>query len=280
MRAKPRQDARIYLGGRYGFCAGMQQTVLLLLLSVAALVACASAQTESPAPAVETIIARMAQARAENRVRFRPYVVTRDYKLFGKERHKTKSEVIADITFVPPDSKKYAIQQTSGTGLGPRIVRRMLERETEITKDYSSTDISPENYDFRFIRQDEVSGQPCYVLELIPRRKDKNLLRGNIWVDAHTNLLHRTEGEPAKKPSWWLRDVRLVFVYGDVGGMWLQTASEATANVRMLGPHTMVAHDVSYKISELVAAGPQQAFGHYTRRISSALALPHPNPSK
>jgi hypothetical protein len=257
-----------------------RRTLWLLFLCLVAVVAGASAQTESTVPAVETIIARMAQARAENRVRFRPYVVTRDYKLFGKERHETKSEVIADITFVPPDSKKYAIQQTSGTGLGPRIVRRMLEREAEITKDYSSTDISPDNYDFRFIREDEVSGQRCYVLELVPRRKDKNLLRGNIWVDANTSLLHRTEGEPAKKPSWWLRDVRLVFVYGDVDGMWLQTASEATANVRMLGQHTMIAHDVSYKISELVAAGPQPAFIAYTRRISSALALPHANSSK
>ena len=57
-------------------------TALLLVSSLVALVACASAQTESSAPTVETITARMAQARAENQVRFRPYIVTRDYKLF------------------------------------------------------------------------------------------------------------------------------------------------------------------------------------------------------
>ena len=187
--------------------------------------------------------------------RLRPYIVTRDYKLFGKERDKTKSQVIADITFVPPDFKRYAIQQTSGTGIGERIVRRMLEREAEVVKDYASTDISPDNYDFRFIREEEVSGQRCYLLELVPRRKDKNLLRGNIWVDADTYLLHRTEAEPAKRPSWWLRDVRMVFLYGDVGGMWLQTALEATATVRLLGPYRMVSRDLKYEISELVAAG-------------------------
>jgi hypothetical protein len=161
--------------------------------------------------------------------------------------------VVADVTFVPPDSKEYTIQQINGSGLGKMIIGRMLAKEAEVTRDYGATDISPDNYDLRLIREEEVSGQRCYVLELVPRRKDKNLLRGNIWVDVNTYLLRRTEGEPAKAPSWWVRDVRIALRYGDVGGMWLQTASEATARVRILGPCTMVSRDVKYKITELVA---------------------------
>jgi hypothetical protein len=49
----------------------------------------------------------------------------------------------------------------------------------------------------------------------------------------------------------------MVFVYGNVEGMWLQTASEATAIVRMLGQHTIVSQDVKYNIDELVASGPR-----------------------
>jgi hypothetical protein len=90
-------------------------------------------------------------------------------------------------------------------------------------------------------------------LEILPKRKGKTLLRGQIWIDAATYQLRRTEGEPGKAPSWWLRDARIVLVYGDVGGMWLQTASESTANVRFVGPHTMVTRDVEYKFSELTA---------------------------
>jgi hypothetical protein len=234
--------------------AAREQTSGLFFLYLVAGMACASAQTASAVPTVESIVARMAHARADNQARFRPYIVTRDYKLFGKERDETKSQVIADVTFVPPYFKKYVIQHTNGTGLGERIVRRILASETEITKDWSSTDFSPANYDFRFIREEDIGGQRCYVLELLPRRKERNLLRGNIWVDANTYLLHRTEGEPAKKTSWWLRDVRIVFLYSYVGGMWLQTGSEATANVRILGRHTMVSRDVKYQISELIAA--------------------------
>jgi hypothetical protein len=212
---------------------------------------------------VEAIVARIAQARVENRARFRPYIVTRDYKLFGKERQETKAQVIADVTFVPPDSKKYTIQQTNGSGLGGMIVRRMLASEAEVTKDYASTDFSPDNYGFRFISEEEISGRRCYVLELLPRRKDKHLLRGNVWVDANTYLPRGFEGELAKAPSWWVRDVRVAFVYGKVGGMWLQTASEAPANVRILGRSRMVSRDVSYKLNEVVVAASASLGGSF-----------------
>ena len=245
------------------------QVSWMLFLSLVTVVDYATAQTGGPIPALDTIIARMAQARDENQARFRPYIVTRDYKLSDKEKYKTTAQVVADVSFVPPNSKKYAIQQSSGLGLGEFIVRRMLASEAEIAKDYSSTDISPDNYDFRFLREEEASGQPCYVLELVPRRKDKHLLRGNIWVDGKTYLIHRTEGEPAKTLSWWLRDVRIALLYGDVGGMWLQTALEATASVRILGQYTMVSHDVKYNIKEIVvAARPKQALNADPARIA------------
>lgn len=227
---------------------------ILFSLYLTSLVPGLSAQNTGAVPDIETIIAGMARARDENQALFRPYVVTRDYKLFGKERDKTKSQVIADVTFVPPDLKKYVIQQTNGTGLGEKLVRRMLASEAEITKDNASTDISPRNYDFRFVREEDVDGQRCYVLELLPRRKDRNLLRGSIWVDAGTYLLRRTEGEPAKSPSWWVRDVRIALVYSDVGGMWLQTGSEATANVRLFGQYTIVSRDLRYTMSESAIA--------------------------
>jgi hypothetical protein len=225
--------------------------VLFLYLGVAT---CASAQTGSVIPPIEGIIAGMAQARAENQARFRSYIVTRDYMLFGKERSKTKSRVIADISFVPPATKTYTIQKTNGTGFGETIVRRMLMSEVEIAKDYTSTDFSRENYDFRFILEENVGGRRCYVLELLPRRKDKNLLQGKIWVDAGTYLPRRVEGSPIKTPSWWLRSLRFELSYGEVGGMWLQTALEATATVRVFGPHAMVSRDVKYQLDDQVVA--------------------------
>jgi hypothetical protein len=163
-------------GGRRSFCVeARQQAWGLLFLCLVAGMARASPQTRSSDPKVETIITRMAQARVENRARFRPYIVTRDYKLFGKDESKAKSEVIAEVAFVPPDSKKYTIEETNGSGLGQILVRRMLANEAEVTRDYASTDLSADNYDFRFIREADLSGRRCYVLELLPRRIEKHL---------------------------------------------------------------------------------------------------------
>src|SRR5690606_22180528 len=142
------------------------------------------------------------------------------------------------------------IKYVEGSGLGGRIVRRMLDGETQIVKDYDSTDYTTANYDFLLIGEEPSDGTRCYVIELSPKRKDKTLLRGHIWIDAETYRIRRMEAEPAKSPSWWLRDVRVAFSYGEVDGMWLQTSSEYSTNVRLFGWHTMTSHDVKYESSE------------------------------
>jgi len=233
---------------------GFNTALPLVVSSLVAPVVSASAQTKNSIPTIEAITSRMAQANADNQARFRPYIVTRDYKMFGKDREDAKSEVTVNISFAPPNSKSYAIQHAVGSDLGEIIVRRMLEGELAIEKDSSSIDISGDNYAFHFVREEDVNGQRCYVLEMVPKRKDKNLLRGNAWVDAKTYLPDRVEGSFARNPSWWVKNVNMVLLFGDADGMWLQTALEATGTVRILGQATVVSHDVNYEIREAAAA--------------------------
>ena len=206
-------------------------------------------------PTLEATLARMSQAALQNQIRLRPYTVTREYELFGQNRNNARSRVIANVIFLPPDSKDYRIERTEGSIIGERIVRRVLEREAVIAKDGHSEDISPDNYEFRFLREEGAGGRRCYVLQLLPRRKDKDLLNGTIWIDADTFLIRRIEGEPQRNPSWWLHDVHIVLSYGDVAGMWLPTSSEYTAKVRLLGLSTMLAHDLKYSYSQSAEAG-------------------------
>ena len=205
-----------------------------------------SATAETSLPPLQVIVSRMAEARAQNQARLRSYVVTREYTLFGKDEQRKRTEVTAEISFKPPGSKQYEIIHTEGSGIGERIVRKMLDGETQIVKDYSATDISEYNYDFQLLGEDESLGIRCYRLGLIPKRAEKTLLRGTIWVDVNSYLLRRMEAAPAKSPSWWLRDVELIFSYEDVEGLWLQTASQFTTNVRLFGHHTMNSRDVRY----------------------------------
>ena len=138
----------------------------------------------------------------------------------------------------------------------------MLDGETGIVKDYRSTDISLDNYEFRLIGKAEGFCDHCYVIDLFPRRKEKTLLLGRMWIGAQTYLLRRMQAEPAKSPSWWLRDTHLQFLYAAVGGMWLQTSSEFTTNVRIFGEYTMTSRDISYQSGDCPAAnavGPSGA---------------------
>jgi hypothetical protein len=114
------------------------------------------------------------------------------------------SEVMAQIDFVPPDVKTYKIIQARGNSSGERMVREILDRETESAKKKRSSEISRANYDFVLLRRQNFGVVPEYVLGIFPKRKDKYLLRGRIWVDASTFRIRRIEGVPARSPSFWL----------------------------------------------------------------------------
>jgi hypothetical protein len=215
--------------------------------------------TQLAIPNLETILSRMSDAAIQNRVHRRPYTVTREYELFGHKRDNASSRVIADVTFLPPELRTYRIQRSEGSMIGEKIVRHVLAGEAAIVKDHFSTEVSRDNYDFAFLRAEVSGGQRCYVLQLLPRRKDNNLLRGTIWVDADTYLIRRVEGEPQKSPSWWLRDVHVVFVFADVDKVWQPTSSEFSANVRLIGPWTMRVHDLGYRFSQVTGVGEDPA---------------------
>jgi hypothetical protein len=211
-------------------------------------------QPADPIPSAETIISRMREATAQGNIRLRPFKVVRSYRLFGKELQTSTSEVIAHIAYVPPDGSHYTLQKVSGAGLGEVLVRKVLESESDVLTHRDASAFSAANYEFRFLREDILEDRPCYILELLPRRKDSRLLRGTVWIDARSYLIRRAEGEPAKSPSWWARDIHIVLEFRVVNGMWIQTALESTANIRLIGRHTMVARDMSYEMDGLDTA--------------------------
>lgn len=242
----------------------LSSILALLVVSVGLAQAQDQPQTSAQsAPSLEEIVARVEQAQEDNRSRFRPYTVTRDYRLFQKsEAAPAKSEVRADVSFLPPDQKKFQIQRSTG-GFGEGVVRRVLEGEAELAKSAKKTQIGSANYDFKLVREETGSnGGRAYVLELIPKRSDKSLIRGLAWVCAETFRIQKVEGELAKSPSFWVKEVKVRLSFGDVGGMWLQTGTHSVANVRLKGKYVLTSRDVDFRVAEQVAtkrSGPRRA---------------------
>jgi len=203
-----------------------------------------AAQQQGQTPDVNTIVARMISTQQGNQAKVRAYTVKRDYQLLDKQ-DQPKAQVIASITVLPPNQKQYNIESSSG-GMGGKVLRDILQKETEAPKEAQRKELSPENYEFQLLGQEQVDGRNCYVLSMNPRREEKDLLRGKIWIDAADYRIHRVEGNPAKSPSWWIRDIHILMVFANVDGMWLRTSTHAVADVRFKGKYVVETRDLEY----------------------------------
>ncbi len=205
------------------------------------------------APPLSSIVSGVetAQAQGQNRT---AYQVVRDYRLSGANNSSSNSEVLAQLDFFPPNERSYRIQKSVGSGHGEEVVRKILDKEVQANDDQlRGAAVTRDNYDFSYLGQASFEGHPCYRLGLTPKRRAKDLVSGEAWVDQHTFQVRQIDGELAKTPSWWLKKVHVKMVFADVQGNWLQTNVEAVADVRIFGPHTLTAHLVDYRGADVLA---------------------------
>jgi hypothetical protein len=76
-------------------------------------------------------------------------------------------------------------------------------------------------------------------LKIVPKRKDKYLLRGQIWVDASTFRIRQIQGVPAKSTSFWITTLHLTMQFSQLNGMWVPVSFDAIATIRFLGEYTL-----------------------------------------
>lgn len=218
----------------------MEQVWLAVLLGAATV---ASAQSSAPAiettpPDLDAFLQSVERMQQQNPAQAQPYEVTRKYKIFRAGGKQPISEVTVQISFTPPDVKTYKIIQASGNQRGEKIVRAILDQETRAARKSDSNQISRGNYDFVFLRRENFGVIPEYVLLIFPKHKAKNLLLGQIWVDANTFRIRRIEGVPVKSPSIWIKDIHVTAQFALLNGMWLPVSFDAIATVRFLGQYT------------------------------------------
>ena len=213
--------------------------------SCVSLILLLGALTQAQSPDLNTIVSRMVAVQRQDSARAHAFTVKRDYQILDK-RMESKAKVVASITFIPPDQRQYKIESAQG-GMGEKVLRDFLARETESSREPKHKEISWENYDFHLAGPGTVDGRACYVLVLLPRREEKELIRGHAWVDAETYQIRRVEGVPVKSPSWWIRDLYVLMSFAEVDGMWLRILTQATANVRFKGRYEMVVRDLEYQ---------------------------------
>lgn len=231
----------------------------LFVGALVTLLCCGAVAQGNSYPAVVPLD-RIVDALQEAQAGVRPsvsYQIVREYRLSGSTDSRSDSEVVAEVDFLPPAQKNYRIQKSSGSGRGLQVVRRLLDHEAAAASNQARTALTRDNYDFSYVGDKTLDGQRCYILGLKPKRKEADLITGQVWVDEHSFVVHYIEGELAKSPSWWLRRVSVKLTFSDVGGAWLQTGMEATADVRIAGPHTLTSRTLDYRATnDFALVGP------------------------
>lgn len=152
-----------------------------------------------------------------------------------------------------PRPKSFQILNERGSRVVQMMVFRPLrdhEARTSEGSEKAGSAITPANYRVEPAGEADLDGRHCYLLRAIPRRRDKYLFRGTLWIDAQDLAIARIEGEPAKLPSFWVRKVQFVRRYRKIGDFWLPAEDTSVSDVKIFGSHTLTIRYSDYMLSD------------------------------
>src|SRR4029077_6457675 len=196
-----------------------------------------AADDSSPLPAAEEIVTRMGSRDLQRQGSIEGYAGMRRYVLENQHLQK-RAEMLVQVHGDPDGTKHFEVVSEEGWKAAHKhVLRKMLESESEtsLPETRDKNRINPENYDFTFAGTEVIDGRTAYVLEVSPKRKEKYLFRGRIWVDAEDYALARAEGQPAKNPSFWTKSTHFVQIYQKNGPLWFPRSTQSVTEAHIFG---------------------------------------------
>jgi len=218
------------------------------------------AQLTLSAPAGLTgdeIVAKMLERNRLRNERLRQYSAVRTYDIRNLEG-KLAAQAVVRVDYLAPGKKTFNKTAEQGSGIVRHLVFDRLmqsEGETSSGREHHDSAITTKNYTFKLVGEKEVGPYHCFVLEAIPKRKDKYLFEGKIWIDAEDFAVVKIAGHPAKKPSFWINRAEFVRLYQRIDGFWLPYRDETSVEVKMYGRRVLTVDHQQYVIN---ADGPLQ----------------------
>jgi hypothetical protein len=193
----------------------------------------------------EDVITRMYTRDLQREALSGGYFGTRRYTLDNERMHKA-AELVAAVHCDANGSKHFDVLSEAGWGSANKhVLRKMLESETETSSptNRAKSRLTTDNYDFHLVGTEMLDGRSTYVIDIVPKRRDKYLMEGQIWVDATDYALVRAEGKPAHNPSFWTHSVHFVQQYRKKGDFWFPVSTDSITEARIFGTtHVNIAY--------------------------------------
>lgn len=221
-----------------------------------------SAQAGPAAPAcppltADEVVTRLTQRNQDRAESLPTYRSTRTYRTQYRGFPGSRSaEMVVDVTFEPPGTKTFTIRSQTGSKLIiDRVFKKLLESEKEAAdpENQKRTALNRENYDFALAGCEAAESGIAFVLDVEPRVKSKFLYRGRIWVDAVDFAVTRISAQPAKNPSFWIKQTQIEHAYVKVNDFWLPATNRSATKVRLGGQAEL---SIEYGEYRLPAAAP------------------------
>jgi hypothetical protein len=224
----------------------------LALLLLTATLAAQPAGGELPP---DDVLARMESVQLRQHDALRQWSHQRVYRAAnpGLRREATARFQVA---FTAPQSKTWRLLEAEGSNLIlNRVLIPLLQAEQEAAQlaIRDATDINRANYDLRFAGFDQDLN--AYLFDAEPRLPGRYHFRGRIAIDAQTFAVCRTQGQPALRPSFWVRRTSFVHEYRPYGPYWLPARHRTSVELRILGHSTLEIDYGDYQFSSAPLAG-------------------------
>ncbi len=236
---------------------------LAVLVFAAGLMAAPPAGVVNP----DDVLQRMEDAGARQRADLQQWSSERVYRA-GNTRLGRSAKARVHVNFTQPGVKSWRILSREGSGIiVDRVIKPLLEAEQESAQPIvrRASDIHRSNYVFRYAGFDEEL--QAYIFEATPRRPSKFQFRGKVAVDAETYGVRRVWGEPAVRPSFWVRRTEFVHDYGRSGGFWLPVRNRTLVELRVLGLSTLEIDYGEYEIRRAVSAFSAEGAAHQAQSL-------------
>ncbi len=220
-----------------------------LSLALATLVQIAFAQTT---PSAQEIVARMSAMNASRNAALQSYESTRTYQVTYKGFPGVRqAKMVVRLKYTAPGTKVFTVVSEEGSKLLlNRVIRKALESEQEAATDEfrAKSAMSTDNYDFTLSGTEACDLGSCYVLQVKPRRAEKYLYDGRVWIDTVDYALVRVEAKPAKNPSFWISNASIHHRNQKIGDFWFPAENRSTSHVRLGGDAQLTIEYGAYEI--------------------------------
>jgi hypothetical protein len=133
----------------------------------------------------------------------------------------------------------YQVTAEGGSSLvRSKVLRAVLEGEREVIAqgEAARASLALANYAFQ---PNGVDDDGLANILLSPKRKERALLSGTMFLQPDDGDLVRLQGRLAKNPSFWVRNVEIVRSYKRIDGVVMPVTLESTAHVRIFGPSSL-----------------------------------------